>query len=54
MIKRCPNRASLVAQWLKKKEKICLHRRHEFNLWSRKIPHALDQLSSDTTFESVL
>ena len=40
--------ASLMTQWLKKKKKkksTCQCRRHQFHPWSRKIPHAMGQLS---------
>ena len=35
--------------WLSGKESDCQCRRHEFNPWSRKIPHAVEQLSPRTT-----
>ena len=35
--------------WLSGKESACQCRRHRFNPWSRKIPHALKQLSPCTT-----
>ena len=38
-------RASLVAQWLR----IHQCRGHGFEPWSKKIPHAAEQLSPDTT-----
>ena len=39
-------RASLVAQW----SKVCMPTQgHRFNPWSRKIPHAVEQLSPCTT-----
>ena len=31
--------------WLSGKESACQFRRHRFNPWSRKIPHATDQLT---------
>ena len=41
--------------WLSGKEPACQGRRHGFGLWSRKIPHATEQLTpSTTTFEPVL
>ena len=40
--------------WLRSKESACQCRRHEFNPWSRKIPHAAEQLTSCAiTTESV-
>ena len=42
-------------RWLSKKESACQCRRHEFNPWSGKIPHAVTQLSlCTTTVEPVL
>ena len=35
--------------WLSGKESTCQCRRHRFNPWSRKIPHAAEQLSPCTT-----
>ena len=35
--------------WSSSKEFACQCRRHRFNPWSRKIPHAAEQLSSCTT-----
>ena len=35
--------------WLSVKESTCQCRRHEFNPWSRKMPHAMEQLSLCTT-----
>ena len=35
--------------WLSCKESACQCRRHRFNPWSQKNPHALKQLSSHTT-----
>ena len=35
--------------WLRGKESACQGRRHGFGLWSRKIPHATEQLSAFTT-----
>ena len=35
--------------WLSDKESVCQCRRQGFNPWSRKIPHAVEQLSSCTT-----
>ena len=45
-----------MVQWLKKKKKsACQCRRHEFDAWSGKIPHAEEQLSlCATTSEPVL
>ena len=41
--------------WPSGKESTCQGRRHEFEPWSRKIPHAVEQLSPcATTTESVL
>ena len=41
--------------WLGGKESACQCRGHEFDLWSRKIPHAAEQLSPSTiTTEPVL
>ena len=43
------------SEWLSGKESGCQCRRHRFNPWSRKIPHALEQLSlCTTTTEPVL
>ena len=35
--------------WLRGKESACQCRRHGFGSWSRKIPHAMEQLSACTT-----
>ena len=41
--------------WLSDKEFLCRNRRHEFNLWSGKIPHAMKQPSlCSTVTESLL
>ena len=41
--------------WLSGKESTCQCRRHRFDPWSGKIPHAVEQLSSwATTLEPVL
>ena len=41
--------------WLRGKESICQRGSHEFDPWSREIPHAEEQLSPRaTTTESVL
>ena len=49
-------RASLVAQWQKKKKKsICQCKRYGFDPWSGKTPYAMGQLSPRaTTIEPVL
>ena len=39
-------RTSLVVPWLRI---ICQYRRHEFDTWPRKIPHATEQLKPCTT-----
>ena len=42
-------------RWLSGKESTCQCRRHRLDLWSRKIPHAVEQLSPcATTIEPVL
>ena len=44
-----------LSRWSSGKESACHCRRHRFNPWSRKIPHASEQLSpSATTTEPVL
>ena len=41
--------------WLRDKESNCQFRKHGFNLWSRKIPHAMEQLGPcATTIELVI
>ena len=41
--------------WLSGKESACQCRRQGFDAWSRRIPHAMEQLSPDaTTTELVL
>ena len=41
--------------WLRGKESTCQCRKHEFDPWPRKIPHAMEQLSPcTTTIEPVL
>ena len=41
--------------WLSGKDSACQWKRHGFNPWSRKIPHATEQLSlCATTIEPVL
>ena len=41
--------------WLDGKDYTCQHRRYEFDLWSRKIPYASEQLSPcATSIEPVL
>ena len=52
--KRCKNHLGL-SWWLRDKESACQCSRHGFNPWSRKIPHAVEQLRHcATTIESVL
>ena len=41
--------------WLSGKESACQYRGHEFDPWSRKVPHAAEQLSlCATTIQPVL
>ena len=48
------NRSPGLPWWLSGEESTCQCRRHRFDPWSGKIPHAMEQLSPCTTIEPVL